>query len=145
MYQRKHWKQSCCYGVLTTPRYLHEDDIEFNHTVILGCHFRPSTDWALINHLVELFWHLHLVFGVSANPCKKSNGFRRESSNSIIKTNLKSCDFNYRFYNFFRYLLNFCVFYGWHFVYLFGFWKGLNRKWKNPLAFMRFIFCFKYS
>ena len=73
---------------------------------------------------MELFWHLHLVFGVSANPCSKSNGFRRESSNSIIKTNLKSCNFNYRFYNFFRYLLNFCVFYGWHFVYIFGFWKG---------------------
>jgi len=36
---------------------------------------------------------------------------------------------------FFVYLLNFCVFYGWHFVYLFWLLKGENRKWKKSVSF----------
>jgi len=46
---------------------------------------------------------------------------------------------------FFVYLLNFCVFYGWHFVYLFWLLKGENRKWKKSVSFHVIHFLFKYS
>jgi len=144
MYQRKHWKQSCYFcGVLTTPQYLHEDDIEFNHTEHLGCHFRPSSVWALIRGM----WHgVVLTFAFCCwffSPCKKSNGFRRESSNSNIKTKLESC--NLSFIIFFVYLLNFCVFLWSTFCLSFWLLKGANRKWKKSVTFHVIHFFFILS